>query len=299
MPKIILLVGPPGSGKSTQAKKLSNDYCMRRISQDDQGKTGHQDAFVEALFKGQNIVVDRMNFNKVQRERYLKPAREAGYTTEIIVLHESRETCMERMLKRIENEGHPTVATESDASAALNTFFNKYERVEDNEADVVNRVWPEGEKPKVVICDLDGTLCDIDHRLHHVRHVVLDDKKVQKKNWPKFFAELHNDTPNEWCVALIFGMTELNYDVIYCSGRPDNYREATEDWLSKHGLNFFELYMRPRGDSREDSLIKEIILDFEILSRYSPLFAIDDRKRVCDMWRKRGITCLQCQEGNF
>lgn len=44
---------------------------------------------------------------------------------------------------------------------------------------------------------------------------------------------------------------------------------------------------------------REIILDFEILTRFTPYLMIDDRKRVVDMWRKRGFVCLQCAEGHF
>jgi hypothetical protein len=29
------------------------------------------------------------------------------------------------------------------------------------------------------------------------------------------------------------------------------------------------------------------------------LFAVDDRQQVVDMWRRNGITCLQCDEGQF
>ena len=57
--------------------------------------------------------------------------------------------------------------------------------------------------------------------------------------------------------------------------------------------------MRPRFDCRKDDIVKEIILEFEILPRYKPHFVLDDRQQVVDMWRKRGLTVLQCDEGNF
>ena len=57
--------------------------------------------------------------------------------------------------------------------------------------------------------------------------------------------------------------------------------------------------MRQRDDFRPDNIVKEMILDFEILTRYTPYFMIDDRKQVVDMWRKRGYTCLACAEGDF
>lgn len=289
MAKLVLLVGPPGSGKSTHSNQLACDYSFKRISQDDQGKVGHIDAFNEALFKGMNIVVDRMNFNKVQRDRYLIPAKAAGYETEIIVLHESYETCLERCLKR---QGHPTIKDETNARSALNTFFGKYERVQDNDADKVTRIWPKGEKDTVIICDLDGTLCNVDHRLHFVKDVPVG----QKKDWKNFFYNIPGDHINTWCSDLI---TYFPHQIVYCSGRPDNYRKETVAWLEEYDLNHFPLFMRPRNDSRQDDIVKEIILDFEILTRFNPYFAIDDRDQVVRMWRKRGITCLQCANGDF
>lgn len=57
--------------------------------------------------------------------------------------------------------------------------------------------------------------------------------------------------------------------------------------------------MRRSGDFRPDYIVKEVILDFEILTRYTPYIIIDDRDQVVKMWRRRGYTCLQCAPGDF
>lgn len=292
--QIVVLVGPAASGKTTEAQQYLKEGFVR-ISRDDQGKQGHLLLFKEALDEGQNIIIDKMDFEKKQREQFLKPARDLGYKTKIIVLHESFETCMNRALARIENESHPTVRTQEDASRAINCFFSKYERVEDSEADEVVRKWPEGPKEPAIICDLDGTLCNIDHRLHHVRD--------GKKNWKAFFEEMKNDKVNDWCLDIINKFYSDNR-IVFCSGRPDSYREITSNWINENciftpGSNSYSLFMRNRSDHRRDDIAKENILDFEILTRYTPKFVIDDRKNVVEMWRKRGLVCLQCAEGNF
>lgn len=283
--QLILFVGPPGSGKTTRTKEYEAKG-FKRISQDVQGKDGHMLLFYHALEHNLDVVVDRMGFSVAQRVRYLAPAKAKGYTTKIIVLHESKETCLDRCLER---QGHETIKCEEDAVSALSTFFGKYERVQNSEADVVERVWPEGPKPYAVICDLDGTLCNIDHRLHFM--------KGEKKNWPGFFGAMSEDKLNLWCASILENLYE--YSIILCSGRPDNYREVTENWLGEHFVSYEHLFMRQNNDSRRDDIVKEVILDFEILTRFKPYFSIDDRNQVVQMWRKRGITCLQCAEGNF
>lgn len=295
-PEIIVLVGPAGAGKSSSCKNFVGFY--QRISQDDQGKIGHMQLFESALYHRDNIIVDRMNFNKEQRERYLKPAREAGYATRIIVLHVPKQVCFDRCDAR---KDHPTVKTKEDASKAINFFFSKYERVEDSEADVVERYYevPElGRKLDAIIVDIDGTLANIDHRLGFVNTKDTDSEKTQKADWKNFFKNIPGDSVNEWCREIMMLMRP-RYEIVLCSGRPDDYKRDTKDWLEEHKVFYDALYMRARGDFRRDDIIKQQILDFELRPRYNILMCIDDRKNVTDMWRKNGLTCLQCQEGNY
>lgn len=290
-PRIFILVGPPGSGKSTTAKTYESTGFVR-ISQDDQGKADHMKIFEQALADGRDIVIDRMNFNKLQRDRYLAPAKKAGYFSKIMVFHVPKEVCRERMLVR---ENHPTIKDEYDAANALSFFFKSYERPTKDEANTVvfdNFVNQVAEK--VVVFDIDGTVADIEHRRHHVRK-----EPGVKKDWRSFNLEMVNDKPKPDIIQLVKDMSK-RYPIVFCSGRTDDFRKETEEWLKTHIPHVkFELYMRPRNDSRQDNIIKEIILDFELQTRYDILFVVDDRDQVVKMWRDRGITCLQCDYGDF
>lgn len=130
--QIIILVGLPGSGKSTTCE-LYPDYT--RISQDDMGKEGHLKAFREAVQRGDNIIIDRCNFNIDQRRRYLKPAKEAGYRSLIIWLAVSAEDCKKRIRNR---DVHPNLNKDNDnIDKVVDMFHNMFEPPERWEADEV------------------------------------------------------------------------------------------------------------------------------------------------------------------
>lgn len=296
---LVMLVGPSGSGKSTLSKEyIDNGFTY--INQDLLGPD-HLPLFHQALKEGKDIILDRMNFNVAQRRRYLDPAKASNYQTKIIVLHESYDTCLQRCIDR---KDHLTIKDEATARKALHMFFIKYERVEDSEADEVVRRWPNHKKSLAICCDLDGTLCDIDHRLHFM--------KQDKKDWKGFFAGIPEDKPNYWCSSILRAMSqEYNHKIVFCSGRPDDVRESTVSWLKEHDLynlndpvrgnreELFHLYMRHAGDYRSDEIVKQNILDFELKTRFNIFFCIDDRPSVCRMWRRNGLTVLQCNDKEF
>ena len=149
-----------------------------------------------------------------------------------------------------------------------------------------------GKKPNAIIIDLDGTLCNNNHR----RHLV----EKEKKEWGEFMASMIHDTPNDWCAEIIKLFQGSNTaDVIYVTGRDDSYYDITRNWLFENNLWVGRLYMRRFKDYRKDTIVKKEIYHSVIAPNYNILFAIDDRQQVVDMWRSLGITCLQCDVGDF
>jgi len=139
---------------------------------------------------------------------------------------------------------------------------------------------------RAVIFDIDGTLSNPEHRLHFVRG--------PKKDWDSFFAGLSDDPPAknilDLCQELSFGSK-----ILVATGRPEKYRCATKRWLDSFGVYLDQLYIRPDDDTRPDHIVKSQILDGIYADGYEPWLVIDDRQSVVEMWRDRGLTCLQCR----
>lgn len=149
-------------------------------------------------------------------------------------------------------------------------------------------------KNKIVICDLDGTLADITHRIHYI-----DGKNSRKKDYDAFYKSCPNDVPKQNIIALVRALHK-DHRIYIVSGRSDSVYKETVEWLVAHDIPFDRLLMRKSGDYTPDNVLKQHWLKVGDLGKPSDiLFAIDDRWRIVDMWRKQGITCLQVDYGNF
>lgn len=57
--------------------------------------------------------------------------------------------------------------------------------------------------------------------------------------------------------------------------------------------------MRNDDDNRHDYLVKSELADKYVTDIKNIAFALEDRTRVCQMWRDRGITCFQVKKGDY
>ena len=138
--------------------------------------------------------------------------------------------------------------------------------------------------------DLDGTLADCTHRLHHI--------KQPRKDWHKFFEECSRDGPIPHMVELARHLSRVE-KLVFVSGRSDQVKKKTEQWLTSHGLPAGPLYMRASRDKRADFIVKAELLDRLMGDGWEPIMAFDDRDQVVKMWRAKGVPCAQVAEGDF
>lgn len=146
-------------------------------------------------------------------------------------------------------------------------------------------------KKNIAIIDIDGTIANIDHRLHLIQH-----NNPEDRDWDAFHADCINDAPITEMIDLV-NCLSVNYIIVLITSRMERNRTDTTKWLDTHGLFFDRLHMRKENDYRMDAMIKPEMLSKEDLQRVA--FAIDDRQQVVDMWRALGIRTLQCDVGNF
>lgn len=140
---------------------------------------------------------------------------------------------------------------------------------------------------KLYVFDLDGTLADINHRLHLI--------KGERKDWPSFLRSCVSDGPKQWVIDLL-NLCRKDGEILVLSGRSDEVEGYTRDWLKEHHVFYDYLAMRKQHDYRPDDLLKiEMLNDFLRDKDFKVQFIVDDRQRVVDMWRKNGFNVLQCE----
>lgn len=148
----------------------------------------------------------------------------------------------------------------------------------------------------IIICDLDGTLADIQHRRHFVER-----PKGVKKDWDAFHAACVDDTPMQTTIDLVHALKASRYNnkLWITSGRMSTVMTETQAWLLNKGVCYDRIIMRNAGDFTPDNELKKSWMDSGVIPKERIFCVFDDRDRVVNMWRKEGLICYQVAQGNF
>jgi len=143
MKELIILVGMQGCGKTHYCRTVLPNYS--RVSQDEgpkyfEGIVRHLEQLLET--GTEQIVIDRINPLRWQRERFSDFAKKHGYKVKIIYLEVPRKTCEQRILQR---KDHPTLGPEK-MKEALSRFATILEKPTEDECDEL-----------VIVRDFSGT----------------------------------------------------------------------------------------------------------------------------------------------
>ena len=129
-----------------------------------------------------------------------------------------------------------------------------------------------------IICDIDGVI------LETPRWYEMDD----------FYQNLDQCVPNDWAVSLINGLHKQHIKIIFLTARDEKCRSYTKYQLEQLFDFNIHLYMRTRGDEREDYIVKAEHIE-RLLKKENILFAIDDNYQNCLMFNQYKIPAFHVQ----
>ena len=303
MSKLFILVGAPGSGKSTFARYfLRTEDNWIRVNRDDfrllqfgdslmipfyeERISKMVEASVLTLLKSDtNVIIDATNTSLRTIQDMIHT-----YTEYADISFKVFDLPVDELVKRCDKRYEETGKFISKSVVERNVANLKHTLEKFDFAPIPRKVQvattsyatQDKNLPKAVICDLDGTLSLLNGRD------------------PYNAATCDNDLLNEPVAAALKMAKQQGYQVILLSGREDKFREPTVRFLDKHQIGYDLLLMRTSNDFRKDNIIKRELFEGEIQGKYFVEFLLDDRNQVVDMWRKDlHLPCFQVNYGDF
>jgi hypothetical protein len=230
---------------------------------------------VEALKEGKHVVIDDTNLSEVPIARIRQIVdnycNETGEKVQIQFkdMEIPLEECLERDKIREKKVGDDIIMRMYKTHILEDARGPHYQEQDDT-------------LPPAILCDLDGTLAIIHDRS------PFDSKSCER------------DLLNKPVAEILKTYHEKGVKIIFMSGREDDSRSQTINWLIYNKISYNALYMRKKGDMRKDSIIKKELYEAHVKGQFFVQFVLDDRNQVVDLWRlELGLPCLQVNYGDF
>lgn len=295
---VMVLVGIPGSGKSTMRKQLVAEKGAVYVNKDDirneltakYGKKGlpkrgvfekethdvYEDRLKALLNHGHAlVVVDNTNLNQRDINYVETLAKSKGYVCDVHYLTDSLnvELCHKRNMARAHSEHVPPYVIENMAEKFINLYFKNV---------MAKGVDVKKSRQKAIIVDMDGTLA----------HMTSGRKAY---DWMR----VGEDTLDQTVLDLVNFYKSTGHAVIICSGRDGVCEDITRGWLVKHNVPFDHFFIRTPNDMRKDTVVKLELYANHIMADFDVKVCLDDRLQVVRAWRGVGLKCLQVESGWF
>ncbi len=293
MCKILVLAGPPASGKSTYAREyvkenphsiiVSRDSIRQSFGEywvperEDLISKVERDSVISGIQMGWDVVIDATNLNPKTIAKWEAVADE--YKCEIVYKTFWIPFNEAVVRDRNPNRSHPV------GYKVLFNFYKKYnpDLLNDKNWDFRYMAPRQLDKPKAIIVDVDGTIA------------------LRRGRSPYDYEKCDTDEPEDRVLQVVYDLHSAGYEVLFVSGREKvgNCELKTSQWISNHYAGTFRLFMRNEGDHRADKLVKEEIYHEYIEPNYDVVAVIDDRNQCVDLWRSLGLLALQSYYGDF
>ena len=293
---IVIMRGVPGSGKSTKARSLApaenifstDEYWMVNgeykfdASRLGEAHRWNESRANDAMNKGViPIVIDNTNIKIKAFQSYIDMASKHGYDVKI----EMPDTPWWIDI-------YPKIKSKKFTDVDVSIFVNKTVHGVPHASvktmmigweEYTVQVTPKNITGDSLIFDIDGTLALMTGRS------------------PYDLSRVHEDALCIPVYNVLRAFENMGYKILIVSGREGTVecRQKTEEWLKANNVPHDALWMRNAGDMRNDAIVKNEIYDNHIKGRYVVEFVMDDRNRVCDLWRSIGLKCFQVAPGDF
>lgn len=300
---VVLLRGVPGSGKSTAALQLMNDFPDQfvRVNRDDirmmmfgeyhftgddantkeKAVTHVEHSLIKSAIKaGKRPLVDATNLNMQSVKGILRIAGAHGMDVDHIDFEVSQEEAIKRDSGREKKVGEDVIKKFFQKNN-IDKVSGKLPPIPEvanlNDREFVKYVEPDGDGPTCVLVDIDGTIAHMAGRS------------------PYDYSRVSEDTVDIVVNTMVGTLANAGYEVIFFSGRKDESRVDTQKWLEDHVPSEveFQLFMRPANDDRPDYVVKYEMFHERIQGKYKVEFVLDDRLQVCRMWHKLGVKVMR------
>lgn len=328
--KAVVTIGPPGSGKSTYARKLQKEDPRYVIVERDilreeicvaegllpDSYNKETDNFHEVYYKIDKfirtsieklvtlhikeqiqehdyIILSNTNLSAKHREAQHRDLESCGFLVHYVVFNSHiNELLAQNLLRRnVVNE---------------NIIFDMYQRMQyqlediaqyecSYESDhVTNNSFFE-QSVRCIICDIDGTIAHIKNnsRTHFQMHKVDEDEL------------------DEVVFTLVTSLARAYHaEVVFLTGRTSDCFSKTIKWLdnnfaeqgqtsrmannvyASYEYGDYHLYSRLNGDYRKDFIVKEELYNTFIKGRYEVIAVFDDRPQVVNLWHDLGLKTI-------
>lgn len=270
--RAVITVGISASGKTTYAKSLDNGWV--NINRDDlrfaitgangwgeykfnksveEMVTNLQVQMVkQARDAGKNIVISDTNLNFKTRTGWGDRLKHLGYKVEVKHFTVKLEEAWKRDTMRAFGVGREVI-------------YNQWLKYNEQFGYTYT---PDKELPLTAVFDIDGTIARMGSRS------------------PFDWTRVGEDSLREEVIIYLKSLRLRGYSIILLSGRDSCCRALTEEWLKCHCIPYQGLFMRPEGDNRPDTEVKEELFRNYLANNYNVQVVVDDRPCMIRTWNR-------------
>lgn len=292
----IILIGVPASGKSTWSKDfLRKNPNFARLNRDDfrfmlrdqpvcEPKV--EDAITQLFYNGidtmlskkMSLILDNTNLKKRYIDELVAYVEHRA-DVKFMPFPISLETAIERDSLREKSVGEEV----------LKKMYKDYEILMDSftytNQSKKTFIYKDPEMieglPKLVIFDLDGTLAHANGKRGYFDWTKCDRDDLDR------------------VVYGIYQMHKAAGDRIFIvTGRSEEARQSTTEWLEFYGITYEQLLMRPADSFKSDTVVKTALYNEHIKGKFNVEVIYEDRQKVVDMWRSHGLKVFQVHKSD-